>query len=122
MSGRTVRVPVPELSEPLVAYVEGLARGSTYMGHEAINHGYHVPRIATHELGHPLGLPDRRTGRCSDLMSGSSAPVSCTNDEPSAAEIAEVDALFAGRSAAAPAATVQFTEQPSVHDQFILAG
>jgi|GEM_PF-2590508 len=88
----------------------------------AINQGYHVPRIATHELGHLLGLPDRRTGRCSDLMSGSSAPGSCTNDEPSAAEIAQVDALFAGRSVAAPAATVQFTEQPSVHDQFILAG
>lgn len=105
------------------AYVQGLGRGYMYMGYQAINQGYYVPRIATHELGHLLGLPDRRTGLCSDLMSGSSAPVSCTNDRPSAAEIAEVDGLFAGRSAAAPAgATVLFTERPAAREQFTLVG
>ncbi|MEV0999301.1 snapalysin family zinc-dependent metalloprotease [Nonomuraea sp. NPDC050202] len=73
-----------------------LGRGTIWMGRQAVNQGYYPLRIATHEIGHILGLPDRRTGRCSDLMSGSSAPVSCTNATPSAAERAEVDRNFAG--------------------------
>lgn len=73
-----------------------LGRGTIWMGRQAVNQGYYPLRIATHEIGHILGLPDRRTGRCSDLMSGSSAPVSCTNANPSAAERAEVDRNFAG--------------------------
>jgi snapalysin len=56
--------------------------------------GYSRPRIAAHEFGHILGLPDRRTGLCADLMSGSSAPVSCTNANPNPRERAEVDADF----------------------------
>ncbi|MEK8105894.1 snapalysin family zinc-dependent metalloprotease [Micromonospora sp. M12] len=43
------------------------------MGRTAVNQGYDRTRIATHEVGHILGLPDRRTGLCTDLMSGSSA-------------------------------------------------
>ncbi|MFK3982780.1 snapalysin family zinc-dependent metalloprotease [Micromonospora sp. NPDC050397] len=78
------------------AYVTGLGSGRVYMGWEAVNQGYNRTRIATHELGHILGLPDNRTGRCSDLMSGSSAPVSCANANPSAAEAARVNSLFAG--------------------------
>lgn len=78
------------------AYVTGLGSGRVYMGWQAVNQGYNRTRIATHELGHILGLPDRRTGLCSDLMSGSSAPVSCTNAYPSAAEAAEVNRNFAG--------------------------
>ncbi|MDG4831314.1 snapalysin family zinc-dependent metalloprotease [Solwaraspora sp. WMMD1047] len=78
------------------AYVNGLGSGRIYMGWQAVNQGYHRTRIATHEFGHLLGLPDRRTGLCSDLMSGSSAPVSCTNAYPSAAEAAQVDRNFAG--------------------------
>ncbi|TDE29142.1 snapalysin family zinc-dependent metalloprotease [Nonomuraea mesophila] len=74
----------------------GLGRGSIWMGRQATSQGYHPVRIAAHEMGHILGLPDRRTGRCSDLMSGSSAPVSCTNANPSSAERAEVDRNFAG--------------------------
>lgn len=77
------------------AYVQGLGRGQVYMGWQAVNQGYDRTRIATHELGHILGLPDRRTGLCSDLMSGSSAPVSCRNANPSATEAARVNALFA---------------------------
>ncbi|GAA2205102.1 snapalysin family zinc-dependent metalloprotease [Nonomuraea monospora] len=73
-----------------------LGRGTIWMGRQAVNQGYYPLRIATHEIGHILGLPDRRTGRCSDLMSGSSAPVSCTNATPSAAERAEVDRNFSG--------------------------
>ncbi|GAB2938004.1 snapalysin family zinc-dependent metalloprotease [Micromonospora polyrhachis] len=77
------------------AYVQGLGRGRVYMGWQAVNQGHDRTRIATHELGHILGLPDRRTGLCSDLMSGSSAPTSCRNAYPSAAEATQVDALFA---------------------------
>lgn len=78
------------------AYVTGLGSGRIYMGWQAVNQGYDRTRIAAHELGHILGLPDRRTGLCSDLMSGSSAPVSCRNAYPSAAEAAEVNRRFAG--------------------------
>jgi snapalysin len=73
-----------------------LGRGTVWMGRQAVDQGYYPLRIATHEIGHILGLPDRRTGLCSDLMSGSSAPVSCQNAAPSAAERAEVDRNFAG--------------------------
>ncbi|MEV0389175.1 snapalysin family zinc-dependent metalloprotease [Nonomuraea sp. NPDC050643] len=73
-----------------------LGRGTIWMGRQAVDQGYSPVRIAAHEIGHILGLPDRRTGRCTDLMSGSSAPVSCTNANPSAAERAEVDRNFAG--------------------------
>lgn len=77
-------------------YLTGLGAGRIYMGWQAVNQGYDRTRIAAHEFGHILGLPDRRTGLCSDLMSGSSAPVSCRNAYPSAAEAAEVDRRFAG--------------------------
>ncbi|MEQ4719471.1 snapalysin family zinc-dependent metalloprotease [Nonomuraea sp. B19D2] len=73
-----------------------LGRGTIWMGRQATAQGYNRLRIATHEIGHILGLPDRRTGLCSDLMSGSSAPVSCANANPNAAERAEVDRNFAG--------------------------
>ena len=72
------------------------------MGREAVVDGYYPLRIATHEFGHILGLPDRRTGLCSDLMSGSSAPVSCTNANPSTAEAAQVQRNFASGFAAVP--------------------
>ncbi|SCE91609.1 snapalysin [Micromonospora haikouensis] len=78
------------------AQTTSLGNGRVWMGWEAVNEGYNRTRIATHEIGHILGLPDKRTGLCSDLMSGSSAPVSCTNATPSAAEASRVNQLFAG--------------------------
>ncbi|MEU8174859.1 snapalysin family zinc-dependent metalloprotease [Microbispora hainanensis] len=78
-----------------------LGRGTIWMSREATAEGYHPLRIATHEIGHILGLPDRRTGLCADLMSGHSAPVSCANVTPSAAERRAVDANFAGSALAA---------------------
>ncbi|ONI80287.1 peptidase [Saccharothrix sp. ALI-22-I] len=89
------------------AYVSSLGNGTVYMGRQAVDQGYYRPRIATHEIGHILGLPDRRTGLCADLMSGSSAPTSCRNDLPNAAERAEVERRFAGQLAAADAADVR---------------
>jgi snapalysin len=65
------------------------------MGRQAVNEGYHTIRIAAHELGHILGLPDVKPGPCSSLMSGSSAGVDCTNPDPDAAERAAVEDNFA---------------------------
>jgi snapalysin len=86
------------------AYTSSLGNGRWYMGREAVDDGYYQPRIAAHEFGHLLGLPDRRTGLCTDLMSGSSAPISCADATPNTQEVAAVDARF--RSATAvPART-----------------
>ncbi|SDH08470.1 snapalysin family zinc-dependent metalloprotease [Nonomuraea jiangxiensis] len=76
------------------AQPRSLGNGTIWMGREASN--YNWVRIAAHEMGHILGLPDRRTGLCSDLMSGSSAPVSCANATPNSAERSAVDRNFAG--------------------------
>lgn len=78
------------------AVTTSLGNGTVYFGREAVNQGYDTTRIASHELGHILGLPDMKPGPCSSLMSGSSAGVSCTNPNPDAAEKAEVDDNFAG--------------------------
>jgi len=111
-------VPVPAGRTPNIrvyadngwprAQTTSLGNGRWYMGREAVNDGYYQPRIAAHEFGHLLGLPDRRTGLCSDLMSGSSAPVSCTNPNPNSREAATVNANFA-TSAAVPARTYVWT-------------
>jgi snapalysin len=69
-------------------------RGTVYMGRQAVNQGYNPVRIASHEFGHIVGLPDRRTGLCADLMSGSSAPRSCTNPYPNSTEAARINANY----------------------------
>jgi snapalysin len=68
----------------------GFGRGTVYMGREAVNDGFYPPRIAAHELGHILGLPDNRNGRCDYLMSGHSSPTSCKTTAPHATEAAQV--------------------------------
>ncbi|WP_307868937.1 snapalysin family zinc-dependent metalloprotease [Umezawaea beigongshangensis] len=78
------------------AQTTSLGNGRVWMGRQATNQGYAPVRIASHELGHILGLPDRKPGPCTSLMSGSSAGVACTNPNPNAAEIAEVNANFGG--------------------------
>ncbi|MFC8423368.1 snapalysin family zinc-dependent metalloprotease [Streptomyces sp. NPDC057236] len=70
--------------------------GTVYIGRQAVDRGYSPIRIAAHELGHMLGLPDRKPGPCSSLMSGASAGTSCTNPYPSAAEKAQVERNFEG--------------------------
>jgi snapalysin len=95
------------------AVTTSLGNGRFYMGRQAVNQGYYPPRISAHEFGHLLGLPDRRTGRCTDLMSGSSAPTSCGNAFPNAAEAAEVNRNFASVVTAAALAgpqTYEWTE------------
>ncbi len=73
-----------------------LGNGTVYIGRQAVDQGYDTVRISSHELGHILGLPDRKPGPCSSLMSGSSAGVSCTNPYPNAAEKTEVEDNFGG--------------------------
>jgi len=80
-----------------------LGRGTVWIGRQAVDEGYNTVRISSHELGHILGLPDRKPGPCSSLMSGSSAGVPCTNPYPNAAEKAEVEDNFAG-AAGSPSA------------------
>jgi len=105
------------------AQVTGLGSGRIWMGWTAVNQGYDRTRIAAHEFGHILGLPDRRTGLCSDLMSGSSAPVSCRNAYPSSAEATRVNSLFAGRRAASavPAGTYAWNDAGDV-GPFVVGG
>jgi snapalysin len=103
-AGRTPNIRVYADNGWPRTYATSLGNGRWYMGREAVQDGYYPPRIAAHEFGHILGLPDRRTGLCSDLMSGSSAPVSCTNPNPNTQETAQVDANFRTRTAV-PAAT-----------------
>ncbi|WP_158890133.1 snapalysin family zinc-dependent metalloprotease [Amycolatopsis anabasis] len=64
---------------------------TVWMGRQAVQQGHNVIRIAAHELGHSLGLPDVKPGPCSSLMSGSSAGTSCTNPKPNAQEAARVE-------------------------------
>jgi snapalysin len=90
------------------AQPRGLGAGRIWMGRQAVNDGHYPLRIATHEIGHIFGLPDRRTGRCSELMSGSSAGTSCRNPNPDAREKAEVDANFAGGRARVAPVTASF--------------
>jgi snapalysin len=86
------------------AQTTSLGNGKIWMGKQAIDQGYNKIRIAAHELGHILGLPDVKPGPCSSLMSGSTGGVSCTNAVPNAAEKARVERLFAG-TASVEAAT-----------------
>ncbi|MFD0053094.1 snapalysin family zinc-dependent metalloprotease [Streptomyces sp. NPDC127168] len=81
------------------AYTTSLGNGTVYIGRQAVDQGYNTVRISSHELGHILGLPDRKPGPCSSLMSGSTAGVACTNPYPNAAEKSEVEGNFGSAAA-----------------------
>ncbi|MEV7084604.1 snapalysin family zinc-dependent metalloprotease [Streptomyces sp. NPDC093085] len=85
------------------AITTSLGNGTVYIGRQAVDEGHNTIRISSHELGHILGLPDRKPGPCTSLMSGSSAGTSCTNPYPNAAERAEVEGYFGVRPAAGTA-------------------
>ncbi|MFI6306945.1 snapalysin family zinc-dependent metalloprotease [Amycolatopsis thailandensis] len=69
---------------------------TVWYGRQAVQQGYNKTRIASHELGHSLGLPDVKPGPCSSLMSGSTGGVSCANVNPNAQEKAQVQRNYAG--------------------------
>ncbi|KUM84949.1 MULTISPECIES: snapalysin family zinc-dependent metalloprotease [Streptomyces] len=70
------------------------------LGSQAVDQGYNKTRIAAHELGHSLGLPDTKPGPCSQLMSGSSAGTACTNATPNTTERSRVQSAYASAIAA----------------------
>ncbi|MFJ4333783.1 MULTISPECIES: snapalysin family zinc-dependent metalloprotease [unclassified Streptomyces] len=88
------------------ALTTSLGNGTVWIGRQAVDQGYDTVRISSHELGHILGLPDRKPGPCSSLMSGSSAGTACTNPYPNAAEKAEVEDSF-GETAGSPSAVAE---------------
>ncbi|WP_078900583.1 snapalysin family zinc-dependent metalloprotease [Streptomyces sp. SBT349] len=76
------------------AQTTSLGNGTVWMGRQAVNEGYDTIRIAAHELGHILGLPDMKPGPCSSLMSGSTGGVDCTSRYPDAYERGWVEDNF----------------------------
>ncbi|HEY8983821.1 MAG TPA: snapalysin family zinc-dependent metalloprotease [Streptomyces sp.] len=82
------------------------------LGSEAVSDGYDKTRIAAHELGHSLGLPDTKPGPCSQLMSGSSAGTACTNAVPDARERSRVQSAYASAVALVPADGRNVIEAP----------
>ncbi|MEE1927638.1 snapalysin [Streptomyces sp. TRM 70351] len=76
------------------AYTDGRGNGYIFLDYRQ-NQVYDSTRVTSHETGHVLGLPDRYSGPCSELMSGGGPGPSCTNAYPNRTEASRVDSLWA---------------------------
>jgi snapalysin len=76
------------------AQTDGHGHGTIFLDHAQAGQFDQV-RIAAHETGHALGLPDDYSGPCEELMSGGGPGPACTSSYPDKQEIAKVDQLWA---------------------------
>ncbi|MFH8583252.1 snapalysin [Streptomyces celluloflavus] len=76
------------------ASTDGHGSGYVFLDYQQ-NQEYNSTRVAAHETGHVLGLPDHYSGPCSELMSGGGPGTSCQNTQPNATERAQVNQLWA---------------------------
>ncbi|MFD3873671.1 snapalysin [Streptomyces sp. NPDC058623] len=81
------------------ASTDGHGRGYIFLDYRQ-NQQYNSTRVTSHETGHVLGLPDRYSGPCSELMSGGGPGTSCQNATPNSTERARVNQLWANGLAA----------------------
>jgi len=93
-SGASLRYT--EGNDPQGSYAEtdGHGSGTIFIDYSQAQQ-YNQTRIAAHETGHALGLPDHYTGPCSELMSGGGPGTSCQNANPNSAESSRVQSLWA---------------------------
>lgn len=93
-SGATLRYVEGDDPQGSYAETDGHGNGTIFIDHTQAGQ-YDNTRIAAHETGHALGLPDHYEGPCSELMSGGGPGPSCTNAKPNSTESSKVNSLWA---------------------------